>query len=260
MKPKKESDREMTNEVATSAFGTDVSMPNAAALSSALKQSSTQGARGGAPGGSSFLNFSGKKGTYQVGISKRLVGPDEMWLVNIASFEDGWVCWKGGAPKAKRFAGIMDTPVPVPDTEEFGPFDSSGGEGWYQAKAMILKSVDEDEQGYFSINSLSGVSAFSELQGDVATQMEAGQPAWPLVTLGSEEFKAQGHKNSKPVFTITGWLDDARMQQLFSDPDVSIDDLIEASGVSEKVTAKVDSVEEAETVDDKPRRRRRAAS
>lgn len=209
--------------------GKPISLRNNEGVANALAGSAANDPRGGAPDGSQYLNFSGKRGVYEFGPDKEDIPNDELWLVNVASFEDGWVCWKGGNTQAKRFANVFtDPPIPTPDFNEFGPF-TKDGDGWYQAKAFILKSLDEDRQAYFTNNSKSGVSAIARLQSEVADRLRTNQPYWPLVMLDKEAFSAQGYKNHKPVLNIYGWLDDQAVQTLAENDDADVDDLIEAS-------------------------------
>ena len=190
-------------------------MADPQALAAAMKESSDKDPRG-SMGDSDFLNFSGKQGKFTIGKAARTIQPDEEWIVNISGFEDGWVCWKGGQPVAQRMANISGTPVPTPDFEENGPFNSDKGEGWFQAKAMTLKNIETDEQGYFKINSISGVSAMADLQRDFVAQATAGKGCWPVVTLDAEEFTAKGFKNYKPVFNVVEWLDEAALTALMT--------------------------------------------
>jgi hypothetical protein len=119
---------------------------------------------------------------------------------------------------ANIFNGV---PVNPPSDDEFGPFDANKGDGWFQAKAMVLRSTEHDQQGYFKINSVSGVSAMAEFIGEFAERAAAGLPAWPVITLDVEEFESQGFKNFKPVFNIVGWLSNEQIGALAEGADVS---------------------------------------
>ena len=96
----------MANDIVNSPFGKGVALANAAAMADALTASAQQGQIGGAPDGSVYLNFTGKRGVYEFGKDKEDLDPSEIWLVNIASFEEGFVCWKGGKTAATRMANI----------------------------------------------------------------------------------------------------------------------------------------------------------
>lgn len=172
----------MANEVTTSPFGGPVALVNAQAMADAVTASAAQGQIGGAPDGSVYLNFTGKRGVYEFGKDKEDIDASELWLVNIASFEDGYVCWKGGKTIATRMANIYsDSRIPAPAADEQGPFNTSQGEGWFAAKSMVIKSLEaDDRQGYWKINSKSGVAVFADLLQQVGERLRAGRPSWPL--------------------------------------------------------------------------------
>lgn len=238
----------MGNEVGV--FGKKTGMMNSDALKTALAQSA---ATGGTQIDGSYVNFSGKRGVYEIGVDKRDSAPTEPWLVNAASFEDGYVCWKGGAPQAVRLYP-MGTPIPPLDRSEHGPF-TKDGDGWFDAKAMVIKSLENDEQGYFKINSASGVNSMAELQREILAQVSAGQPYWPVINLRKESFTAKGFKNFKPVFHIVGWLSDEAVERLASeDDDTSLSDLFAMSDPKKLTSPTAGDPAPAE----EPTRRRRA--
>jgi hypothetical protein len=189
-------------------FGGKVNVADVRGLAERAAAAAMNNPRGGAPNGSDYMNFSGKRGIFTIGQENRRVDEDETWVIDVGSFEEGWICWKGGKPASTRLSNIYNgVPVPTPNGEELGPFDSKKGEGWFQAKAWVMKSLDNDQQGYLKINSISGVSAMAELIGEFSTRAAAGEAPWPVVRLDVEEFESQGFKNFKPVFNIIGWLE-----------------------------------------------------
>lgn len=205
-----------------SVFGKS-SMIDAAKLQLAMQSSAQLDPRGGADG-MSFMNFTGKRGIYEVGVDKNNVDPGEAWLVNPAGFQDGWICWKGGRVMASRLYD-MGMPVPTPDTNEHGPF-TQDGDGWYQAKAMVLRSIDTGVQAYWKINSVSGVSTMAALQRDINQRIVSGLPYYPVVSLDKEKFTSKGYTNYKPIIKAMGWLDEPHVIQLgelFDDDDAEID-------------------------------------
>lgn len=221
----------MANDIVNSPFGKPVALTNAAAMADALTASAQQGQIGGAPDGSVYLNFTGKRGVYEFGKEKEDLDPSEIWLVNIASFEEGFVCWKGGKTAATRMANIYSGQhIPTPAHDEMGPFNVQQGEGWFPAKSMVIKSIEaDDRQGYWKINSKSGVAVFADLQAQVAERLRAGRACWPLVRLGKEKFEAQGQKNYKPKLDVYGWLSQEAVSELAADPEADIDELIQSS-------------------------------
>lgn len=221
----------MSNEIVNSPFGKPVALANAQAMADALSNSAAQGQIGSAPDGSVYLNFTGKRGVYEFGKDKSDLDESEVWLVNIASFEEGFVCWKGGKTIATRMANIYSGQhIAAPAHDEMGPFNTQQGEGWFPAKSMVIKSVEEDDrQGYWKINSKSGVAVFADLQAQVAERLRAGRACWPLVRLGKEKFEAQGQKNYKPKLDVYGWLSQDAVTELAGDPDAGIDALVRQS-------------------------------
>lgn len=237
----------MNDVVKAPVFGGKVSLANLDALKKAVEESAARDPRGGAADGASYMNFTGKRGVYEIGTAKRDVEKDEPFLVNVAGFEDGWICWKDGSPKAKRMYPLGQ-PVPEPNFEEFGPFPKDG-DGWYQAKSLVAKSLDYNEQVYWTINSVSGVSVMASLQKEITARMRAGEPYWPVITLGREPFTAKGYKNFKPIITIDGWLNDEQVMEklpaIMADENTELDleELyMEASGV---LTSREEKQEEA---------------
>ena len=233
----------MANEV--SVFGGRVNVADVKSLAAKAAESAQNNPRGGAPSGSDYMNFSGKRGVYTIGKENRRVDEDEIWVLDVASFEEGWICWKGGKPVSTRLENIYTgVPVRAPEGSELGPFDTNKGEGWFQAKAFTMKNLESEEQGYLKLNSVSGVAAMAELIGDFSARAQADEACWPVISLGIEEFEAQGFKNFKPVFIVHGWLETAQLQEI-------------AEGTA-KVDEFIDFPEPAPPVKPAPTGRRRA--
>ena len=243
---------ETKNEVGV--FGKKTSMVGAAALQQALATSASTGGTAG-PIDGSYANFSGKRGVYEIGVDKRDTPKDEMWMVNSASFEDGYVCWKGGQPMATRLYP-MGTTLPTLDRTEHGPF-TKDGDGWFDAKAVVMKSLDNDEQIYFKINSISGVNAMAGLQREILAQIAAGKPYWPVVNLHKSSFTSKGFKNFLPVFNIVGWLSDEAVQTLGTEGDDT--SMAELFAMSDPTAPKVGKAEEVKKEEPAPVVRRRRA-
>ena len=199
----------MTNLTLFQGNGTKLALNGAKKMSQALAASAQTGASTELPEGGVYISFSGKMGRYSIGTEKTDADPSELWLINIFEFQDGWMCWKGGQPVAKRFASAFGTPVDQPNFQEHAPF--ADGEGWQVAKAMMLRSLNRGIQGYFSTSTKSAVREFSKLTAEIARRLDEGLPAWPIVQLEKETFMAQGKKNWKPVLFVAGWL---AMQQV----------------------------------------------
>ncbi len=243
----------MGNDVSKEVFGSAVEVTDVASLAKRASAAAQNTPRGSAPAGSDYLNFSGKRGVFIIGEDKRQIDEDELWVVDIRSFEEGYVCWKGGSPVSSRMSNIYSgVPVQQPDPDELGPFDSSKGEGWFQAKALIMRSCDNEQQGYFKINSVSGVATMSELMGEFAERAAQTAAYWPVVSLRAEEFDSQGYKNFKPMFDIEGWLTVEQCVELSKGADIEA--LIEGEAESAP-----EPEPEPETPKGRGRRRRKAA-
>ena len=197
-------------------FGTSlVDVGEGSALMKAMEETAEEGARGGDV---SFMSFSGKRGLYKIGVDGRQPGEEEPFLVAIPLFELGYICWKGGKPVAKRLAKITQPKIQEPDPEEFGPFENNK-DGWSKARSITVRSLQHDEQCYFSNNSKSGVANMSDLQRDVLERMKSGQPCWPIITFGMSEFTAKDNTNFKPDFDIIKWIDTETVEAL-ADPEL----------------------------------------
>lgn len=196
--------------------GQMVDIETSQALINALEDTVDDGARNADV---SYMNFSGKRGVYSIGVDKRVPGEAEPFLVAITAFELGWICWKGGKPVAKRMAKITQPKIPEPSADENGPFDERRGEGWHRARAIVVRSMENSEQCYFANNSKSGVAVMSDLHRDVLARVKSGQPCWPVITFGMEEFESNDYKNFKPTFDVIAWLESEDVQKL-ADPNV----------------------------------------
>ena len=216
-----------------------IALRGAKSVVDALKAASRGDGSTDLPEGGVYISFSGKLGRYSIGTEKEDANPDEIWLVSVFAFEKGWICWKGGSPVAKRLGSIYQDDMPMPDFSEHGPFNTGAGEGWQQAKAMTLRSLDRGIQGYFSTNTKSARNEFEKLEGEVGRRMDAQLPCWPVVQLHREKFTAKGQSNYKPVLNVVGWLGIEQVKHLASlastDEVVEvIDELIEEAAENER--------------------------
>lgn len=194
----------MNDVVNKSPFGTIATTDVETELLAYLEQESTVGARNG--GDVQYMSFSGKTGSFSIGQDKRDLEEGEAFLVAIGLFMSGYMAWKGGRPIDVRMAGARQPKIMRPDPEEGGPFDSRKGEGWALAKRMCMRSLHTGEEVEFTNNSKSGVAEITELQKLIAERVRAGEPGWPIVTVGKAPFEAQGFKNFRPVLTPIKWL------------------------------------------------------
>ena len=254
----------MTNDM-TLFSGGPISLSDTKEMARTLGAVASEGATNALPDGGVYVSFSGKRGAYAIGQdNSHGHDPEELWLLNIGNIEHGYACWKGGQKVANRMAVIYGPPVPAPDYTEHGPFKE--GEGWNPAKAFTIRSLDKGVQGYFSTNSKSGVNEFSKLEKETSERMAAGEPCWPVLCLGMEEFTAKGNKNFKPVLDVQMWLTGEQIGALaacLTQEAVGelVDEFLVASGpdrVEDEVAAAKAAAEAAKKKAAAPTRRRRA--
>jgi hypothetical protein len=185
----------------------------------ALRRSADTGSTGGGGGGDfEFLSFSGKRGVYSLGRDKEDVDPQDLFIVEPFAAVEGWTCWKGGRPVGKHEWSAFEpgNALSYADLDDHGPYNEKAGEGWQQMRGIGL--IDErGRQIKFTLTSLSGRNVFSDLNNDIADQLEAGEPAIPIVCLGAEDFTAQGQTNSKPVIAVLGWVTRAEVEAYMAD-------------------------------------------
>lgn len=287
----------MTNKLPAFARNMDVAKEK---MATALRESSAGAQTGALPEGHVWIQFSGKTGRWnmRVGQKPEPITKDHLWIVDISSFERGWVMWRSGSVGQKRFAPIDQAPVAVPDPEEGGPFHDDK-DGWFPAMKFQMYEISTGVVGHFENNAKSGVSSIGELQGEIADRIEQGLAYYPVVVLGEEEFVSNGYTNYAPKFATDdgGWLYDAQIARLMVDDDGNareaqeqldiIDELFadasdgitgytdgnvveqaeaaaEAEAEAEEVEAEVVEAEVVEdvpeTIDDTPKPRRRRAS
>lgn len=215
----------------------------------ALRRSADSGSTGGGGGDFEFLSFSGKRGVYSLGRDKEDVDPEALFIVEPFAAVEGWTCWKGGRPCGKHEWSAFEpgNALSYSDLEDHGPYNEKAGEGWQQMRGIGM--IDEQgRQIKFTLTSVSGRNVFSDLNNEIADQLEAGEPAIPIVCLGAEDFTAQGQTNSKPVIAVQGWVTRAEVEAYMADDDGDMGVLLDGGYAAE--------VEEDEP-DPEPQKRRR---
>jgi hypothetical protein len=231
----------MTNNV--SVFGGSVAMTDSKALLASMVNTAADDPRAG---DKQYLNFSGKRGLFAAGANKDNIQPDVKLAVNVSSFQNGWLCWKGGKPVEKLFVSASEPTPSCPPDGQHGPFDRAE-DGWMQAKMFMLKDIDSLTEYEFSTNSASGCNAVAGLATEIRNRLVDDEPCWPVIHLEAEEFTAQGYKNFKPVFVIEDWKTAEELGSMLASEEVADDEADEVA----------DDMPVAEPVD-KPVTRRRS--
>ncbi len=217
----------------------------------ALRRSADSGSTGGGGGGGDFefLSFSGKRGVYSLGRDKEDIDPEALFIVEPFAAVEGWTCWKGGRPVGKHEWSAFEplSAVPYADLEDHGPYNEKAGEGWQQMRGIGL--IDESgRQIKFTLTSVSGRNVFSDLNNDIADQLEMGEPSIPIVCLDAEDFTAQGQTNSKPVIAVQGGVTRAEVEAYMSDDNGDMSALLDGGYAAEV---------EGDEAEPEPQKRRR---
>ena len=191
------------------------------------------------PGNVDFLYFSGKSGLWTVGRDRDQPDPEEFWLISPEMIFKGWVCWKDNKRADSIEWSIYNRDGEVDEVElpDHGPYRASAGEGWAKQLGLMMVRCETLRQVKFSTSSVSGRNSISDLMGELHRRSVNGEPIYPIVTLGSQEFEAQGQWNHKPMFPVEAWttLDSAKA---FVAGDISIDELVTGAPPKRRIASK----------------------
>jgi hypothetical protein len=202
--------REAEKSTGLTAFmkGGDISVSDTEAMAGALTETIEESSTGAS--GTDYLSFSGKTGVYACGREKESIDPDDLYLVEIQSAVEGWICWKGNKPVARVAWSVYrkDQAVRREDLEDHGPYKENLGEGWHQSLGFGILTMDGLTKSIsFSTSSVSGRNAIGDLLGKVRDRLAAKEAEnLPVISFDAEEFEAQGKKNFKPVLDVETWV------------------------------------------------------
>lgn len=156
-----------------------------------------------AAGGKSFMQFDFKTGGFTFGREKESI-TGETIVVNTGSFSHGWIIWVGNSPK--KTSVPFTQPLPI----EPAPIDGNTASESRSFEARFLD--DEDTILSFDTNSYGGRKGCDNLLTAIKLRANSGESEYlyPIVKLESENYRAQqGGIIHNPVFTITGWMNQA---------------------------------------------------
>lgn len=196
--------------------------------------------------GKAFLNFSGKLGEFSFGKEKEDV-LGETLVVNTPTFRHGWALWVDRSCTSISVPFVQDLPMPMASE----PNKQGKTQDPSESRGFDAAFLDDPETIVaFDCSTMGGRRATDGILNAVKIRSASGEEnfLFPIIKLGMEDYIAgHGSKVFNPVFTITGWMDQA--------------------GNVEGSTAKIESTQTAEveeTTPDKeevqPKRRRRAAA
>lgn len=163
----------------------------------------------------SFMNFDGRMGRYTVptgaGNEPDTYPTNSRVLFNLLDTKHGFSCWKGGTVVDKLELPILEALPNEDDLEDHGPYDRDPQkrEGWSRQIIMSLRDPADGKQYKLRLSSTSARDAFGKLLDRVISELSMHDinAQTPLISLGSESFKAKGQKNYKPRFEIVSWED-----------------------------------------------------
>ena len=170
-------------------------------------------AGGASQAGLNFLGFSGKQGTYSLGRNKEDVDEDTLFVIEPLATIAGWTCWKDSRPAGKHkwlsTDAKRDPTIKVLESEleDHGPYRDGSGDGW---KAMmgigLLELSDMGTSIEYTSTATSAINGLKDLTQEAAVRLRSGEPEMPIITLGREQFTAQGSTNWKPTFHVEVWV------------------------------------------------------
>jgi hypothetical protein len=160
---------------------------------------------------SKYMIFNGREGRYAV--ANGTEDPDTLpvnakYYLNIFASTHGYICWKDSKVVDSTQCSLLDE---APDESDLADHDVSTDpqdrEGWRYQYVLTLKSVEDGEQYALTLGNASSTRAFGTALAEIVEQMALYDPTThtPIVSLGVESFKAQGHKNYKPRIEVVGW-------------------------------------------------------
>lgn len=135
---------------------------------------------------SSFLKFS--KGLWFSGAENTPIGKDELFAVDVAGAEHGYVRFReGNAPAVQMVTvasgqEVLREHLPALD-------DVSDGNSWEEAYSVRLVRLSSGEEYTYCPTSRGGRDTIKKLLGQYGRRQEAGLPTAPIVKLGAGEYK-----------------------------------------------------------------------
>jgi hypothetical protein len=158
--------------------------------------------------GKAFLNFSGKNGVYAFGKEKEDVLGDTL-VVNTSTFRHGWALWIDRACTSISVPFVQDLPMPMASAPNKQGINQSPSE----SRGFDAAFLDDSETIVaFDCSTMGGRRATDGVLNAVKIRSASGEVnfLFPIIKLEKEEYIA-GHGSTvyNPVFTITGWMDQA---------------------------------------------------
>lgn len=152
-----------------------------------------------------FLKM-GKDGIWIYGADDTEVGSDSFFVIEPASYAQGYIAWDDGDLVDERMAVAGGTPVLLTD------LPSVRGEGWTPQIGFALLGLEGKEEGVqmmFKSSSKGGRECISELLGKIIERGRNGEAdLCPVVKLGNAHYTHKKYgKIYTPVLEVDEWMD-----------------------------------------------------
>jgi hypothetical protein len=150
-----------------------------------------------------------KEGIWLAGIDKTPVEIGTVALIEPASVQEGYVCWKGGRLVDQRFHEWANPNAQPIRREQLGDLDPDdwpdGRDPW--AYTMLLAVKIDGRMHKFSTSTVGGANAIRKILRLWRRDRDAHPGLVPQVLLGSESYIHKVHHNTikTPVFEMMGW-------------------------------------------------------
>jgi hypothetical protein len=161
--------------------GTDVAAPHSSnVIPLDTLRASVGNYRATAPrvrGGGGYINFS--KGEWSLGRERAPLDLNAVWLMNPATLQHGWICWRNSAiahevllPIGTQLpAEVSLPPVPPPGPDEAEGYQYQIGFSSTCIEGPYTKDADNNT-GHFKSSSIGGTGAIQKLIDDLNARMD----------------------------------------------------------------------------------------
>jgi hypothetical protein len=152
-----------------------------------------------------------KVGEWVYGADETEVGEDSAFVIDPASYAQGYVAWDDGELVDEKMAVAGSTPITLADLPEL-PMGVKGQIKWSAQVAFALKGIegaDEGMQLMYKVSSRGGKEAVSTLLAAIIKRAHAGESKLcPVVMLETSNYKHKKYgKIYTPLLSVDEWVD-----------------------------------------------------
>lgn len=148
-----------------------------------------------------------KSGDWVFGADETEVGNDSVFVIDPASYAQGFIAWDDGSLVAEQMAVAGQPPVLLADLPAL-----PAGVSWDAQVAFAMKGIEGKEDGVqllYKVSSRGGKGAIGELlSAIIARGKEGNADLCPVILLGSDNYKHKKYgKIYTPVLEIEDWME-----------------------------------------------------